>query len=204
VKRQAAGDEEKSNLAVRASRNIENQQGRYNHLLRVEMPHPICQTSRLVVRELTMNDLEPLTAMHLDPEVCRFIGLRTPEQTRNVLNEWIASYHSRGFAMWAVVSRETGQLIGRCGITPQEYEKISEPELGWTFARAHWGFGYATEAATAVMKHWFEVLKFPRIISLIYPQNVASQRVAERIGMTFERQVQWNAKPANLFLKLGQ
>src|SRR5262249_52278199 len=155
--------------------------GRCDHLLLVELPHLICQTNRLAVREFTMNDLEPLTAMHLDPDVCRFIGLRTPEQTRNVLIEWIAAYRSRGFAKWAVVLRETGQLIGRCGITPEEYESISEPELGWTFARAHWGFGYTTEAAAAVMKYWFEVLKFPRIISLIDPQNVASQRVAERI-----------------------
>jgi len=169
----------------------------------VESPRLICQTSRLLVREFTMDDLEPLTAMHLDPEVCRFIGLRTPEQTRSGLIEWITAYRSRGFAKWAVVSRETGQLIGRCGVTPEEYEEISEPELGWTFARAHWGLGYATEAAAAVMNHWFEVLKFPRIISLIDPQNVASQRVAERIGMIFERQVQWKTKPTNLFLKLS-
>ena len=169
----------------------------------MELPRLICQTSRLLVREFTTDDLEPLTAMHLDPEVCRFIGLRTPEQTRNGLIGWIAAYRSPGFAKWAVVLRETGQLIGRCGVTHEEYEGISEPELGWTFARAHWRFGYATEAAAAVMKHWFEVLKFQRIISLIDPQNVASQRVAERIGMVYERQVQWKAKPANLFVKLA-
>ena len=169
----------------------------------MELPRLICQTSRLLVREFTMDDLEPLTAMHLDPEVCRFIGLRTPEQTRNGLIEWIAAYRSLGFANWAVVLRETGQLIGRCGMTPEEYEGISEPELGWTFARAHWGFGYATEAAAAVMKYWFEVLKSHRIISLIDPQNVASQRVAERIGMIFDRQVQWKAKATNLYVKLS-
>jgi [ribosomal protein S5]-alanine N-acetyltransferase len=169
--------------------------------LLVESPRLICQTSRLLVREFTMNDLEPLTAMHLDPEVSRFIGLRTPEQTRERLIEWIAAYRAVGFAKWAVVSRETGKLVGRCGLTLEEYEGISEPELGWTFARAHWGFGYATEAAAAVMKHCFETLKFRRIISLIDPQNVASERVAARIGMIFERQVQWKGKPTNLFVK---
>ena len=150
-----------------------------------------------------MNDLEPLTAMHLDLEVTRFIGGRTPEQTRKGLCEWIAAYRSLGFAKWAVMLRETGELIGRCGIMPEEYEGISEPELGWTFARAHWGHGYATEAAAAVMKHCFAVLKFRRIISLIDPQNIASQRVAARIGMTFERLVQWKGKPANLYAKLS-
>jgi ribosomal-protein-alanine N-acetyltransferase len=151
-----------------------------------------------------MDDLEPLTALHLDPEVCRFIGLRTPEQTREGLKEWISGYRSRGFAKWAVVSRETGKFIGRSGMTPEEYEGISEPELGWTLARKHWGFGYATEAAAAVMKHWFEVLGFRRVISLVDPQNVASERVATRIGMIFDRQVQWKAKPANLFVKLSE
>jgi len=150
-----------------------------------------------------MNDLEPLTAMHLDSEVCRFIGLRTPEQTRNGLCAWIAAYRWVGFPKWAVVLQENGALIGRCGVTPEEYEGISEPELGWTFARAHWGFGYATEAAAAVMKHLFEVLGFRRIISLIDPQNLASERVAARIGMTFERPVQWKAKLANLYVKLS-
>jgi RimJ/RimL family protein N-acetyltransferase len=182
---------------------IKNHQGRFDHLFLVESPRVICLTSRLLVREFTMNDLEPLTAMHLDPEVTRFIGLRTPEQTHKGLREWIAAYRSLGFAKWAVVSRETGELIGRCGMTIEEYEEISEPELGWTFARAHWGFGYATEAAAAVMKHWFEVLMFRRIISLIDPQNLASARVAARIGMTFERQVQWKGKPTNLHVKLS-
>jgi len=165
----------------------------------MQSPGLICQTDRLLLREFTMDDLEPLTAMHLDPEVTRFIGLRTPEQTRNTLGEWIAAYRSLGFAKWAVVLRQTGELIGRCGMTVEEYEGISEPELGWTFARAHWGHGYATEAAAAAMKHWFNSLHFRRIMSLIDPQNLASERVAVRIGMAFERQVQWKGKPANLF-----
>jgi len=150
-----------------------------------------------------MDDLEPLTAMHLDPEVTRFIGLRTPEQTRNGLMEWIAAYRSLGFAKWAVVLRESGELIGRCGMTPEAYEGVSEPEpeLGWTFARAHWGHGYATEAAIAALKHGFNNLQLHRIISLIDPGNLASERVAMRIGMAFERQVRWKDKPANLYVK---
>jgi ribosomal-protein-alanine N-acetyltransferase len=167
----------------------------------MQSPRVICQTDRLLLREFTMDDLEPLTAMHLDPEVTRFIGLRRPEQTRNNLQEWIAAYTSIGFAKWAVVLRKTGELIGRCGMTVEEYEGISEPELGWTFARAHWGHGYATEAAAAAMKHWFENLRFRRIISLIDPQNFASERVAVRLGMTLERQVKWKDKPVNLYAK---
>jgi ribosomal-protein-alanine N-acetyltransferase len=168
----------------------------------MQSPRVICRTDRLFLREFTRDDLEPLTAMHLDPEVCRFIGLRTPEQTRDELMKWIAAYSSLGFSKWAVVLRETGELIGRCGMTPEEYDGgISEPELGWTFARAHWGNGYATEAAAAAMKHGFGDLQLRRIISLIDPQNLPSERVAMRIGMAFERQVQWKDKRTNLFAK---
>lgn len=170
----------------------------------MESPRFICQTDRLWLREFTIDDLEPLTAMHLDPEVCRFIGLRTSEQTRKTLSEWMAAYSSVGFSKWAVVLRESGEFIGRCGMTVEEYEGISEPELGWTFARAHWGHGYATEAATAAMKHWFDDLRFRRIISLIDPQNVSSERVALRIGMTLDRQVRWKGKPANLYAKYAE
>jgi RimJ/RimL family protein N-acetyltransferase len=167
----------------------------------MESPTLICQTDRLLVREFTIVDLDPLTKMHLDPEVTRFIGLRTPEETRKSLCEWMDAYRSLGFAKWAVVLRETGELIGRCGITIEEFGGVSEPELGWTFARAHWGHGYATEAAAAAMKHAFGFLRFRRIVSLIDPQNFASERVAVRIGMTFEREVQWKGKPTNLYAK---
>jgi ribosomal-protein-alanine N-acetyltransferase len=174
---------------------------RNDSLIVMESMRHICQTDRLLLREFTMDDLDRLTTMHLDPEVTRFIGLRTPEQTRKSLCEWIAAYRSLGFAKWAVTLPETGELIGRCGITFEEFGGVSEPELGWTFARAHWGHGYATEAATGAMKHAFEDLRFRRIVSLIDPENFASERVAVRIGMIFERQVQWKGKLTNLFAK---
>lgn len=167
----------------------------------MESPRLIWQTARLLLREFTMDDLGPLTSMHLDPEVSRFIGLRTPEQTRERLCEWIAAYESLGFSKWAVVLRETGELVGRCGLTFEQFDGTSEPELGWTFARAHWGHGYATEAAAAAMKHSFQVLGFRRIISLIDPQNFASERVALRLGMSFERRVEWRGVPTNLYAK---
>ena len=151
-----------------------------------------------------MDDLEALTEMHLDPEVTRFIGVRTPEETRNSLSEWIAAYQLLGFAKWAVVLRETCELVGRCGLTPEELDGVSELELGWTFARAYWGRGYATEAASAAMKYTFDVLQLRRIVSLIDPQNFASERVAVRIGMTFERPVLWKGVLVNLFAKVAK
>jgi [ribosomal protein S5]-alanine N-acetyltransferase len=161
----------------------------------------VCETARLVLRHFTMDDLTPLVPMHLDPEVYRYIGMRTPEETRRRLEQWIAEYARYGFSKWAVVLRSSGELIGRCGLSLEQIDGSSEWELGWTFARAHWGQGYATEAASAAMDHSFRVLGHQRLISLIRPGNVASTRVAARIGMNYERTVQWGEQPAEMYVK---
>lgn len=169
----------------------------------MEHPHIICETSRLLLRHFTMDDLEDLVAMHSDPEVSRFIGgVKLPEQSRERLAEWIAEYEQYGFSKWAVILRATGEFIGRCGLSLEEANGVSEWELGWTFARAHWGHGYATEAAAAVRDHSFNKLGLQRLISLIRPGNFASIRVAERLGMAYQGLVEWNGKPAHMYLAL--
>ena len=163
-------------------------------------PPIVCETSRLILRHFTMDDLEPLAAMHSDPEVARFIGgVKTPAQTHQRLLEWLDEYERYGFSKWAVVLRATGELVGRCGLSLEHIDGVSDWELGWTFARAHWGHGYATEAASAAKEHCFRNLGLQRLISLIRPGNFASVRVAQRIGMTHERLVQWNNAPADLY-----
>ena len=164
----------------------------------------ICESGRLVLRQFTMDDLEPLAAMHSDSDVCRFIGgVKTREQSREKLEEWIAEYTKYGVSKWAVMLRSTGEFVGRCGFSPEQIEGIQEWELGWTFARRFWGKGYATEAATAAMKYWFDVLKKPRLISLVHPLNQASVRVAMRLGMTLDRTVQWHDSETNLYVALA-
>ena len=166
----------------------------------MEAPRIICETSRLILRHFTMDDFEPLALMHSNPEVGRFLGgVKTPEQTRQRLEEWIQEYAQYGYSKWAVILRSSGELIGRCGLSLEEIDGRQEWELGWTFARVHWGHGYATEAAAAVMQHSFRNLGHKRLISLIRPGNFASVRVAERLGMTYERRVQWNGAPADMY-----
>jgi [ribosomal protein S5]-alanine N-acetyltransferase len=168
----------------------------------MESPTVVCETSRLILRHFVWEDLSPLTAMHLDPEVSRFIGgVKTAEQTRQRLEQWIAEYQRYGFSKWAVLLRSSGELVGRCGLSLEQIDGAGEWELGWTFARAYWGKGYATEAAMAAMEHSFRVLGHKRLISLIRPGNSASVRVAERIGMSYERSVQWNGMPADLYAR---
>ena len=167
----------------------------------MEAQHIVCETGRLILRRFTMDDLPPLVALHSDSEVSRFLGgVKTPEQSRQRLLEWIAEYGQYGFSKWAVVLRSTGEFIGRCGLSLEKFDDLSDWELGWTFARAHWGHGYATEAAAAARDHCFSKLNLKRLISLIRPGNSASIRVAERLGMSYQRLVEWNSKPAHMYL----
>ena len=164
----------------------------------------VCETSRLILRYFTPDDLAPLAAMHLDVEVTRFIGgVKTLEQTRERLEQWLAEYERYGFSKWAVVLRGSEELIGRCGLSPEQIDGVDEWELGWTFARAYWGKGYATEAAEAAMEYSFRVLGHRRLISLIRLGNVASARVAEKIRMNYERRVQWNGMPAHMYARMA-
>ena len=101
-----------------------------------------------------------------------------------------ANYAQRGYGLWAVVLRETDQPIGYCGLTYfPDINGRPEVEVGYRLARAHWGKGYATEAATAVKDWAFCDRKMERLIALIDPQNVASIRVAEKLGMVHEAEV---------------
>jgi [ribosomal protein S5]-alanine N-acetyltransferase len=169
----------------------------------MESKEIVCETSRLILRRFTRDDLAPLSAMHLDEEVGRFIGVKTPEQTRDSLETWLSEYERYGFSKWAVVLRESEELIGRCGLSPEQADGVDIWELGWTFARAHWRKGYATEAAQAAMQYSFRVLGHRRLVSLIRLGNVASVRVAEKIGMNYEGRVQWRGMPADMYARVA-
>jgi [ribosomal protein S5]-alanine N-acetyltransferase len=166
----------------------------------MKAPQIVCRTTRLLLRHFTIDDLPALIALHSDPQVTRFLGgVKTPEQTRQRLLEWLAEYERYGYSKWAVVLQSTGEFIGRCGLSPEMVDGVSHWELGWTFARAHWGHGYATEAANGAMQHSFNNLGLQRLISLIRPGNDASARVAQRLGMTYEGLVQWEGAPSNMY-----
>jgi ribosomal-protein-alanine N-acetyltransferase len=94
--------------------------------------------------------------------------------------------------LWAAVLKENNQLIGRCGFLYQHIEDTQEVEITYLIDRHYWGQGLATEAAREAVKLGFERYKLPRIVALINPVNVASVRVAEKIGMKYERDVNFN------------
>jgi RimJ/RimL family protein N-acetyltransferase len=160
----------------------------------------ICETARLILRPVTIEDAD-FAFQTADPEVARFIGgVRTLEWHRNRIQEIIEHQRLHGFSRWSVVLKSTGEQIGRCGPMFKEIESIAELELGYVFPRAHWGRGYATEAAKAALNHCARVAARQRIVAIIHPGNHASIRVAEKIGMTYERMIQSEGEPAALYV----
>jgi RimJ/RimL family protein N-acetyltransferase len=92
--------------------------------------------------------------------------------------------------LWATIHKETGKFIGRCGLLPWEIDGKLEVEIAYLLDKSFWGQGLATEAAKGILRYGFETLKLSRLICLIDPENIASQNVAKRIGMTLERRVE--------------
>ena len=149
------------------------------------------ETPRLILRMFLQADFAAYHAkIASDPDVMRYLGdgrTLTRSESWRQLAMIVGHWHLRGYGMWAVEERSTGELIGRIGL----FEPEGWPgfELGWVIARTHWGRGYATEGARRVLDHVFTDMGRDHVISLIYPANAASIRVAERLGETLEGHV---------------
>ena len=159
-------------------------------------PMMILETPRLLLREFVPEDADALARIISDPETMRYYP--APFDRRGV-EDWIQRnlrrYASDGFSLWAMVLRESGELIGDCGLIKQVVEGSEEIEIGYHLRRDHWGKGLATEAARAVRDSGFAALKVDRLISLIRPENGPSRRVAERNGMKLWKEVTWRDLP---------
>lgn len=152
----------------------------------------ILETDRLILRRVRPEDLEALFALYSDPEIRRYFpeGTLSQEETREEL-EWFLNGHPRypELGLWGTIYKETGQFIGRCGLLPWRIEGQDEIEVAYMIAKEFQGQGLGTEAARGILHYGFEKLKLARLICLIDPDNIASQKVAERIGMKLERRV---------------
>jgi len=151
-------------------------------------------TRRLHLRLLRDSDLPALSEMFADPEVMRFglHGTLTPEQTVDWLRDHRERFDPDGpWGFRALIVKDTGEYAGHAGLLNQTVEGVDYPEVGYWLHRAHWGKGYATEAARAFRDHAFEVRGFDHVVSLILPANLPSQAVAVRNGMEFEAEARW-------------
>ena len=152
----------------------------------------VVETKRLILRQFTLEDAADNYRIYTDPENMRFMG-RQPDSVefeREHLQKHIANYYENyGFGLWAVVLKENNELIGRCGFLYQQIEATQEFEITYLIDKHFWGKGLATEAAREVVRLGFEKYEFPRIVAVINPENVGSVRVAEKLGMAYERDV---------------
>lgn len=152
----------------------------------------ILETKRLILRRLIMDDLNSLFALYSEPEIRRYFpeGVLNYEETKEEL-EWFLNGHPEHpeLGLWATIHKETGKFIGRCGLLPWTIEGQNEVEIAYLLDKSFWKQGLATEAAKGILQYGLEQLHLSRLICMIDPENTASQRVAKRIGMTFEKKV---------------
>jgi RimJ/RimL family protein N-acetyltransferase len=143
--------------------------------------------------------------MCADPEVMRYVGARPTTLTREDAWDEMAAlaghWHLRGYGMWAVEERETGLFVGRVGL--HYPEGWPDREVAWVLARPFWGKGYAAEAAQAALGQAFGRLGWSRVISLIYPENVRSVRLAERLGQRFDGEAEVHGSRVSVYALLS-
>ena len=144
----------------------------------------ILETSRLTLRQLEETDLDALAAILRDPEVMYAYehGFSMAE-VQQWLDRQLERYAEDGFGLWAMAEKTSGELIGQCGITMQDWGERRVPEIGYHLRRDKWHQGFAAEAAVACREYAFRTLGFPEVYSIIRENNLPSQRVALRNGM---------------------
>ena len=149
------------------------------------MKRMILETDRLKLREMTLSDRKALSSILQDENVMyAYNGAFSDEETRAWMQKQLQRYKEYGFGLWGVFLKDTGEMIGQCGITMQEYRATQVPEIGYLLAHKYWHKGYAIEAARACREYGFNTLHFDTLYSIIRDTNIASRNVALRNGMS--------------------
>jgi RimJ/RimL family protein N-acetyltransferase len=148
------------------------------------MARAILETKRLIFTLFTPNDVDLLAALHSDPEVQRYIGEMWPrEEVQKRVDLYVSDQARYGFSKWKTHLRD-GTFVGRAGVSVDP--DLGTPELGYSFARAAWGHGLASEAAFAIVDWMFTNTDVPELSAFAVSENLASRRVLEKVGMTLE------------------
>ena len=148
-------------------------------------------TPRLILRTFTEEDIEPMVRILGEKDVLRYFPTTDPPQRDRVQKMMVGllkHWEEHGYGLWAVESRSTGDLMGRCGL--QILPETEEVEVDFILGRPFWGQGFATEAGRASLQYGFEQLRLERVIGIAHVENKASQRVLEKLGMDLVEQRQ--------------
>ena len=148
------------------------------------------ETERLILRPMMQTDLDALLLIFTDPKV--MAAFQHEPFTREQMQHWLSRNleHQRqyGYGLFSIILKESGELIGDCGLEQMDVDGQTLAELGYDFRSDYWNQGFATEAARAVRDYAFEILQLPQLISLIRVGNLSSKRVAEKVGMTLSEE----------------
>jgi ribosomal-protein-alanine N-acetyltransferase len=150
------------------------------------------ETARLRLRRYRHDDLDALATILGDPETMQYYPAPfSREESRRWIEQNLQRYRDDGYGLWAMELRTTGRFAGNCGLVARTVDGADEVEIGWHVDRHLWRQGLATEAAIACRDYAASELGIARLISLIRPVNTPSRRVAEKIGLTIEKEVPW-------------
>lgn len=142
------------------------------------------ETPRLRLRLITLDDLQVMYRLFTDPDVIKYADTpaRDIEEAKQRLEQGpLADYQKYGYGRFAVELKSSGEVIGFCGI--KYIPEIDLPEVGYRYLKEYWGMGIGTEAARVCVEFARTDLKIEKLVALIIPENVASVRVAEKLGM---------------------
>ena len=152
----------------------------------------ILETPRLLLREMTLDDLDFVATMLADPEVMRYYPrCCTREESEAWIRRQRVRYATDGFGFWLAVANETSQPVGQAGLLMQDLDGVMQVGLGYLMHRPFWHRGLAYEACGAVLKHAFETRGMRRVVSPIRPENEPSRRLAEKLGMVPGQQTEY-------------
>jgi len=157
-------------------------------------------TSRLILRSFREEDVDAMAELFANPDFMRFsLGVFTERKQTVAFIEKVMGWDRLGIpSQFAVVPRGEDAIVGYCGFY-QHAEVPGELEIGYRLHPHYWNRGLITEAARAVRDHGFRDRKLPRVISLIHPENNPSRRVAEKNGMTIEKQIMFRGFPTLMY-----
>ena len=148
---------------------------------------PIIETDRIILREFILDDYNSVYEFGSNKEVQKYTGdkiLTAPIQAKKIITDVVHSdYKTYGYGRWAAIYKPDNKIIGFGGL--KYLPEFNETDIGFRFLPHYWGKGIATEVSKEIIKYGFEVLKLERIIGIADPENIASCRVLEKIGLKF-------------------
>lgn len=159
----------------------------------------ILETNRLILRELNIDDAENFYKLNNNRNVLKFTGdtaFQDIQQAKEFLKNY-KDYDINGYGRWAVINKNTKDFIGWCGLKSGEIK--NETDIGFRFFEEEWNKGYATESAQACLNYGFQNLDLHRIVGRAMKANIGSIRVLEKIGLEYEKDIDFEGNEAVLY-----